>query len=77
VQLTSEQMALKAAKAKLTRTARGTKGSKQKLAVTAQGQPGLVLVSATGEPMPGVLSGPSAPGIPVAPAARSTTPSGK
>jgi hypothetical protein len=75
--LTSEQKALKAAKAKLTRTARGTKGSKQKLAVTAQGQPGLVLVSATGEPMPGVLSGPSAPGIPVAPAARSTTPSGK
>ena len=75
--LTSESNTLKAAKAKLTRTARGTKGSQQKLEVTAQGQPGLVLVDASGTPMPGVLKGPSAPGLLNAPAAQSTTPSGK
>jgi hypothetical protein len=61
--LTSEQLALKAAKAKLTRTARGTKGSKQKLGITVQGQPGLVLMAADGTPMPGVLKGPSAPAL--------------
>jgi hypothetical protein len=72
--LTSEQLALKTAKAKLTRTARGTKGSKQKLAVTAQGRPGLVLVSASGTPMPGVLKGPTAPGSGNAPATQVLAP---
>ena len=61
--LTSEQKALRAAKAKLTRNVRGTKGSKQKLGVTVQGQPGLVLMAADGTPMPGVLKGPSAPAL--------------
>jgi hypothetical protein len=78
--LTSEQMTLKAAKAKLTRTVRGTKSSKQKLGVTVQGQPGLVLVDATGTPMPGVLKGPTAPGVTAAATAQATpsgTPSGK
>jgi len=78
--LSSEQQALKTANATLTRKARGTKGSKQKLEVTTQGKPGLVLVDADGTPMPGVLKGPTAPGLPaeptVAPAA-SGTPSGK
>ena len=60
----------KAAKAKLTRNVRGTKGSKQKLGVTVQGQPGLVLVAADGTPMPGVLKGPTAPA-----ATPATTPS--
>ncbi len=68
--LTSQQLALKAAKAKLTRNVRGTKGSKQKLGVTVQGQPGLVLVAADGTPMPGVLKGPTAPA-----ATPATTPS--
>ncbi len=76
--LTSEDSALKAAKAKLTRKARGTKGSQQKLEVTTQGQPGLVLVDASGTPMPGVVKGPSAPGLTTAAAtAPSSTPSGK
>jgi hypothetical protein len=70
--LTSEQQALKAAKAKLTRKARGTKGSKQKLGITAQGSPGLVLMAADGTPMPGVLKGPSAPAL--TPATVSATP---
>ncbi len=74
--LTSEQKALKTAKAKLTRNVRGTKGSKQKLGVTVQGQPGLVLMAADGTPMLGVLKGPTAP-APVAsvtPATTSTAP---
>jgi hypothetical protein len=70
--LTSEQKALKAAKAALTRKARGTKGSKQKLGVTVQGQPGLVLMAADGTPMPGVLKGPTAPAL--KPATTSTAP---
>ena len=76
--LTSAESTLKAAKAVLTRKARGTKGSQQKLEVTAQGQPGLVLVDASGTPMPGVLKGPSAPGLTnVTATAPSSTPSGK
>jgi len=70
--LSSEQKALKAAKAKLTRNVRGTKGSKQKLGVTVQGQPGLVLMAADGTPMPGVLKGPTAP-APVTSATPATT----
>ena len=61
--LTSEQKALKAAKATLTRTARGTTSAKQKLGITVQGKPGLVLMAADGTPMPGVLKGPSAPAL--------------
>ncbi len=84
--LSGEQIALKAAKAKLTRKARGTLGSKQKLGVTVQGQPGLVLIAADGTPVPGVLKGPTAPALtpattPSIPAASgsptSGTPSGK
>jgi hypothetical protein len=70
---TSEQKALTAAKAALTRKARGTKGSKQKLGVTVQGQPGLVLVAADGTPMPGVMQGPTAP-APVASGTPATAP---
>jgi hypothetical protein len=74
VQPTSEQQALRAAKAKLTRQARGTKGTKQKLGVTAQGQPGLLLVNPDGTPVPGVMKGPSAPGIPPVTAAPAAAP---
>ena len=72
--LTSEQSTLKTAQARLTRKARGTKGSKQKLGVTSQGQPGLVLVDASGTPVPGVLKGPSAPGGTPTAAAPATVP---
>jgi hypothetical protein len=61
--LTSAEKTLKAAKAQLTRNARGTKGSKQKREITAEGQPGLLLVGADGMPMPGVLKGPTPPKV--------------
>ena len=64
VPLTAQQKVLRAAKAKLTRQARGTKGSKQKLAVTSQGSAGLVLVQPDGTPLVGVLNGPTAPVAP-------------
>jgi len=67
--LTSEQRALRAAKARLTRKARGTLGPKQKLEITADGRPGLLLVDASGTPIPGVLTGPTAPGLPLPPIA--------
>jgi hypothetical protein len=68
VVLTPEKKAIAVAQGRLTRKARGTMGPKAKLNVTAAGKPGLVLVAADGTPIPGVVQGPSAPGI-AAPAA--------
>jgi hypothetical protein len=59
--LTSEQRTLKAARARLTRKVRGTKGPRQRREITAEGRPGLLLVAADGTPLPGVLKGPTAP----------------
>jgi hypothetical protein len=63
-QKSSETKTIAAAKAKLTRQARGTKGSRQKLAVTTSGAPGLVLVGANGQVIPGATQGPIAPATP-------------
>ncbi len=60
--LTAEQKTLKAARAALTRKARGTKGSRQKREITAEGQAGLMLVDADGTPIPGIVKGPKSPG---------------
>jgi predicted ATPase with chaperone activity len=59
--LTSQEKTIKAAKARLTRNVRGTKGAKQKREITAAGKPGLLLVGADGTPMPDVLKGPTPP----------------
>ncbi|MHB8419333.1 MAG: hypothetical protein ACYDCL_14745 [Myxococcales bacterium] len=59
---TSAEKVVSAAIGKQTRKAKGTLGKKQKEAVTAQGKPGLVMVSPTGVPIPGVVPGPTPPG---------------
>ncbi len=66
---TAEQQAISVAARRQTRQARGTKGKKQALEIVAQGKPGLVLVTATGQPVPGALAGPVAPVVPAAVAA--------
>jgi len=63
-QPSSETKALAKAKAKLTRQARGTLGKRQKQAVTANGSPGLVLVGANGQAIPGITQGPTPPALP-------------
>ncbi len=63
-QPSSETKALAKAKSKLTRQARGTRGKRQKQAVTANGSPGLVLVGANGQPIPGITQGPTPPALP-------------
>jgi hypothetical protein len=60
----SETKALAAAKAKLTRQARGTAGPRQRKTVTTNGSPGLVLVGANGQPIPGITQGPTPPASP-------------
>jgi hypothetical protein len=40
-------------------------GAREKQTVTAQGSVGLVLVSASGQPIPGATQGPIAPALPV------------
>jgi hypothetical protein len=63
-QPSSETKALAQAKAKLTRQARGTLGPREKLSVTTNGSPGLVLVGANGQTIPGVTQGPIPPALP-------------
>jgi hypothetical protein len=45
-----------------THAVRGPTSKKQRAAITTQGTPGLVLVSPTGQPIPGALAGPIPPG---------------
>ncbi len=47
---------------KETHGVRGPTSKKQRAAITTQGTPGLVLVSPTGQPIPGALAGPIPPG---------------
>jgi hypothetical protein len=47
---------------KETHEVRGPTSKKQRAAITTQGTPGLVLVSPTGQPIPGALAGPIPPG---------------
>lgn len=42
---------------------RGPTSKKQRAAITTQGTPGLVLVSPTGQPIPGAMAGPIPPGM--------------
>ena len=60
---TAAEKAVSVALAAQTKAARGSNlGKKQKQAITAQGKPGLVLVSATGEPIASKVKGPTPPG---------------
>lgn len=62
-QRTAAEKAVSVALAAQTKAARGSNlGKKQKEAVTASGTPGLVLVSATGQPMASSVKGPTRPG---------------
>ena len=88
-QLTAEQKALSVAAAKGTKKVRGIIGKNQRAAITTQGKPGLAVVDAQGNVVPGALTGPTPPGsgTPVTvspgtvvgspPAAGNGTPSGK
>ena len=58
---TPAEKVLSAANAKRTRKIHGILGSKQRAALTLAGKPGLVVVSPTGEPMPGLAQEPIAP----------------
>lgn len=58
--LTAEEKAVAVAKG--TKKARGIMGKNQRGAITAQGKPGLVLVSPTGTVVPGAMTGPTPPG---------------
>lgn len=60
---TPEQNVLAAVKGRRTRRVRGTKGPKQRAAITLVGEPGLVVVSPTGEVLPDLVKGPVAPGV--------------
>ena len=59
---TAAEKAVSSALATQTRTVRGPTSKKARAAVTTQGKPGLVLVSATGTPIPGGIAGPTPPG---------------
>ncbi len=61
-QLTVEQKALSVAAAKGTKKARGIIGKNQRAAITTQGKPGLAVVDAQGNVVPGALTGPTPPG---------------
>ncbi|HUB05915.1 MAG TPA: hypothetical protein VMB50_02890 [Myxococcales bacterium] len=63
-QLTAEEKATAAALGKQTKSVRGPTGKVQRGKVTVQGAPGMVLVTATGQPVPGVTQGPTAPAVP-------------
>ena len=63
-QPSSETKALAKAKSALTRQARGTIGPRKKQSVTVNGSPGLVLVGANGQVIPGVTQGPTPPALP-------------
>ena len=58
---TAAQKALSAARRQQTKAARGILGKKQRQAITLAGQPGLVMVSPTGQPLPGAVQAPIAP----------------
>ncbi|MHB1847261.1 MAG: hypothetical protein ACYCWW_20750 [Deltaproteobacteria bacterium] len=59
---TAEKKAAAAAQAKLTKKVRGTdKGKRQKLAITPNGQGGLVYVEPNGKTVPGLTEGPIPP----------------
>jgi hypothetical protein len=58
----TETKAVALAQRRQTVAVRGPTGKKQRAAITAQGKPGLVLVSPTGTPIPGPLAGPTPPG---------------
>ena len=58
---TSAEKTVSAALGVRTRRVRGTKGAKQKAAITADGKPGLILVSPTGVPIEGAVPGPTPP----------------
>jgi hypothetical protein len=60
--LTAEQKALAVAAAKSTKVARGIIGSVQRAKITTQGKPGLALVDAQGNVVPGAVTGPTPPG---------------
>jgi hypothetical protein len=57
-----ETKVLALAAARETRAARGPTSKKARAAITTAGKPGLVLVSPSGVPIPGPLSGPTPPG---------------
>ncbi|MHB8417872.1 MAG: hypothetical protein ACYDCL_07340 [Myxococcales bacterium] len=59
---TVETKAKSLAKRKGTLSVRGPTGKVQRSQITTEGQPGLLFVSATGEPVPGALGGPVPPG---------------
>ena len=61
-QLTVEEKALSVAAAKGTKKVRGIIGKNQRAAITTQGKPGLALVDAQGNVVPGALTGPTPPG---------------
>ena len=60
--LTVEQKALSVAAAKGTKKARGIIGKNQRAKITTQGKPGLAVVDAQGNVVPGALTGPTPPG---------------
>jgi hypothetical protein len=61
-QLTTEEKALSVAAAKGTKLARGIIGKAQRSRITTQGKPGLALIDAQGNVVPGILTGPTPPG---------------
>ena len=72
----AEKNVLAAAQGRRTRRIRGTKGPKQKAAITLTGEPGLVVVSPTGELLPDLAKAPIAPGVeaPQSPSAAPASP---
>ncbi|MHB1846170.1 MAG: hypothetical protein ACYCWW_15205 [Deltaproteobacteria bacterium] len=58
---TAETTAKGVAQGRQTRLVRGTKGKKQRQQITTSGEPGLLFVTPSGQPIPGALAGPRAP----------------